>query len=599
MAATGIASCAAVGCAAQDGQASQKVPDVTVADASGTRRLRILATSDMHGVFVPWDYALDEKITAGSVAQVATAVKELRDEDTLLVDAGDTIQDNMAELFAQDEIHPMIACMNSIGYDIGVTGNHDYDYGMDVVRKTVASFEGKVLVGNVIDENGDPVAEGSTIIDKNGVRVGLVGMVTPNIVRWDEKQLRGCTVSNPMQEARKLIDQIKDDVDVLVGVMHMGLASEFGEKGSGVRDIAEACPEFDLIVAAHSHQLIEGEDVNGVLVVENKYHAQTMSVVDLMLEADGDGWKVVDRTSSSVQIADYEPDTDLMDAMASFDKKAKDYAHEEIAVLTGGSLAPANEIAEIPQAMIQDTALLDLVNTVQLHYSGARVAAAALFNSRANVEPGPIRRCDVSKIYKFDNTLYTVEMTGAQLRKQMEWAAGVFQQYHEGDLTIGFSQKRAYYLCDSFQGVNYKVNIAKEEGSRIEDLTWPDGTPVADDESFVFATNNFRATTALLAPGMTFDEGEELPKLLEIDVAGSIGGIRDMLVDYIVNVMGGEIEPATDNNWSIVGNDWDPAEHQQAVELIAAGKLSVATNEQKFLTGTVITREDVQRALES
>jgi 2',3'-cyclic-nucleotide 2'-phosphodiesterase/3'-nucleotidase len=267
--------------------------------------------------------------------------------------------------------------------------------------------------------------------------------------------------------------------------------------------------------------------------------------------------------------------------------------------LTGGSLAPANEIAEIPQAMIQDTALLDLVNTVQLHYSGARVAAAALFNSRANVEPGPIRRCDVSKIYKFDNTLYTVEMTGAQLRKQMEWAAGVFQQYHEGDLTIGFSQKRAYYLCDSFQGVNYKVNIAKEEGSRIEDLTWPDGTPVADDESFVFATNNFRATTALLAPGMTFDEGEELPKLLEIDVAGSIGGIRDMLVDYIVNVMGGEIEPATDNNWSIVGNDWDPAEHQQAVELIAAGKLSVATNEQKFLTGTVITREDVQRALES
>ena len=138
-------------------------------------------------MFVPWDYALDAEDRAGSMAQLSTAIKELRTENTLLIDAGDTIQDNMADLFLADEVHPMIVCMNTLGYDIGVTGNHEYNYGMDVLRKTVDSFGGEVLVGNVKDEKGDPVADGYTIIEKDGVRVGLIGMVTPLIQRGTRK----------------------------------------------------------------------------------------------------------------------------------------------------------------------------------------------------------------------------------------------------------------------------------------------------------------------------------------------------------------------------------------------------------------------------
>ncbi len=222
-AAFGGASCAALaGCTNQDSARSQSKS----AD-SPTRQIRLLATSDLHGKFLPWDYTTNKESASGSVAQLATAVRELRDENTILIDAGDAIQGNMAQLFIDDSLHPMIVCLNELKYDIGVTGNHEYDYGMDVLRKTVSSFEGTVLTGNVWDEHGDPIAPGYTIMDKGGVRVGLIGMVTPNITHWSAQFLKDCKVTNPLTETRAIIDKIKDEVDVLVGVMHMGLENQY------------------------------------------------------------------------------------------------------------------------------------------------------------------------------------------------------------------------------------------------------------------------------------------------------------------------------------------------------------------------------------
>ena len=160
------------------------------------------------------------------------------------------------------------------------------------------------------------------------MRVGLIGMVTPNIVRWDAMNLRGCVVNDPVVESRKIVDQIRDDVDVLIGVMHMSVDNEHDVPHTGVRELAQACPEFDLIVAAHEHVLVEGA----------------------------------------------------------------------------------------PAACLMDTAFVELIHEAQLYYSKADVSAAAYFVYGANVEPGPIRRCDVSKIYKYTNTLYTLSMTGAQIR---------------------------------------------------------------------------------------------------------------------------------------------------------------------------------------
>ncbi|MBR2527099.1 MAG: 5'-nucleotidase C-terminal domain-containing protein [Blautia sp.] len=572
------------------------IAEEAAAGDAEVKKIRIIGTSDLHGKFVPYDYALNEESTSGSVAQLATAIAEYRDEDTLLFDAGDTIQDNSADIFvsADESIHPMVLALNALDYDVWVTGNHEYNYGMDVLEDTIGDMEAKTLVGNVYDEDGEPVADDYTIFDVDGVRVAVIGMVTPNITRWDAVNLADCTVTDPLEETRKAIEDLAGQYDVLVGVYHMGLDNEYGVENSGVTDICNACPEFDVMISSHEHAEVPGTLINGVLVVQNKNMAQTMNVIDLTLEPDEDGWKVVDKTSESVAIADYEADPAIVELLAEYDEEAKEDAETVIGKLEGGALAPEDEIDGIPTAQIEDTALIDLINEVQMYYTGAPVSAAALFVMDANMQPGEIQKSDMALIYKYTNTLYKLHMTGEQLKKYMEWSYNYYNTYEPGDLTISFNPDIRAYNFDMFAGVNYDVNIANEPGSRIENLTWPDGTPVKDDDEFDIAVNNYRANSQLLAPGEIYEE-DDMPYLVEMDVRGDIGGVRELIRDYIINVKGGVITPEVDNNWDIIGNDWDEELHDKVADMVEDGELTIQSSEDGRTPNVVpITEEDVK-----
>ena len=560
-----------------------------------TMDLQILATSDTHGKFDPWDYAANKEDTTGSVAQQATAIKQLRTADTLVIDAGDTIQGNSSQLFLEDDVHPMVAAMNAIGYDVWVTGNHEYNYGMDTLQKIMAEQNAKVLTGNVYAPDGTPLADGYTIVRKKDLKIGLIGMVTPNITRWDAVNLTGWTVTNPVDECRKIIDQIKDQVDVLIGVMHMDTENEYGVYGPGVTDLANACPEFDVIIAAHGHKEIPGEEINGVLVIENKNAGATMSEIHLQLQRQWNGrWKVVGRSSESLQIAEYEADPELVALLAPYDERAKADAVIPIGELRGGNMAPDNEVENIPSPMVQDTALLDFINEVQLYYTGAQVSATAMTSMTGQMREGTIRKCDLTSIYTYENTLYKLQMNGAQLRDYMEWSAAFFKTWQPGDLTIAFDPSTRYYLYDAFEGVNYEIDISQEPGNRILNLTWPDGTPVADTDVFTIAVNNYRATTQLLIAADIFAPGEPLPQMLEMDVRGDLGGIRELLGEYIQTVKGGVIEPKVNSNWKILGNNWDAAKHSEAVARLRDGSLTLPENfDSRTLPSVAITEADL------
>ena len=585
----------AAGVAAATAAVVGTAPAASAAFWPFTMDLQILATSDTHGKFDPWDYAANKADASGSVAQQATAIKQLRTADTLVVDAGDTIQGNSSQLFLEDDVHPMMAAMNAIGYDVWVTGNHEYNYGMDTLQHIIGQQNAKVLTGNVYAPDGTPLADGYTIVKKKDVKIGLIGMVTPNITRWDSVNLTGWTVTNPVDECRKIIDQIKDQVDVLIGVMHMDTENEYGVYGSGVTDLANACPEFDVIIAAHGHKEIPGQEINGVLVIENKNAGATMSEIHLQLQRQWDGkWKVAGRSSESLQIAEYEADPELVALLASYDERAKADALIPIGELRGGNMAPDNEIENIPSPMVQDTALLDFINEAQLYYTGAQVSATAMTSMTGQMREGTIRKCDLTSIYTYENTLYKLQMNGAQLRDYMEWSAAFFKTWQPGDLTIAFDPSTRYYLYDAFEGVNYDIDISQEPGNRIQNLTWPDGTPVADTDSFTIAVNNYRATTQLLIAADIFAPGDELPQLLEMDVRGDVGGIRELLGEYIQTVKGGVIEPKVNGNWEIVGNDWDEAKHAEAVARLRDGSLTLAENfDSRTLPSAAITEADL------
>ena len=567
-------------------------------NSAEAKTIRIIATSDLHGKFMPWDYALNAASPSGSMTQLSTAIAQYRTGATLLVDAGDTIQDNSADIFiGNGKTHPMIQALNALNYDVWVTGNHEYNYGMDVLKQTIAEMKPKVLTGNVLDSAGEPIADGYAIFDVDGVRVCVIGMVTPNIARWDAVNLADCTVNDPLAATRAIIDVVQGQYDVLVGVFHMGIENEYGAANSGVTDILNACPEFDVMVSSHEHVLIPSMEINGALVVQNKFQAQTMAVIDLTLEKNGDGWKVVGRTAGSVAIAGFEADPTLTEMLTPYHEIACADAGQVVGVLEGGALAAENEISAIPTAQIEDTALIDLINDVQMHYTGAPVSASALLTMDANMGQGDIRKCDMAMVYRFTNTLYKLHMNGAQFRKYMEWSVAYYNTWQPGDLTISFNPEIRIFNYYMFAGVNYEINIANEPGSRIENLTWPDGAPVADDDEFDIAVNNYCAVSQLLAPGVIYEEGD-MPTLLEIDVRGDIGGVRELIRDYIVNVKGGTITPECDGNWRITGNDWDSGLHRRAVELLTEGKLSIPASEGGTPNAKAITEEDVLGCLE-
>lgn len=549
---------------------------VFAADKKDEIDLQLLVTSDMHGKFYPYDYALNEESPSGSLAQASTLINKLKTDNTILIDVGDTIQDNSSDLFLKDKVHPMIAGMNEVGYDVWVTGNHEYNYGMDILKNVMKQFKSKVLVGNVYNSDGSAIADKYTIIEKGGVKIGIIGMVTPNITRWDSANLKGYKVTDPVEETKKVINEIKDKVDIIVAAQHMGEENEYGVKNSGVNDLAQSCPEIDVILAAHEHKAVPGTYVNDVLIVENKSGAATVTQVNLTLKKGTDGkYEIANRTSKNIETKDYESDKKILTALESYHKRAVEDASTVIGKLKGGDLAPANEITGIPQAQIQETAMINLINEVQTYYTGADISAAALFNVDSNLKEGDIKKSDTSLIYKYANTLYKLEMTGAQLKKYMEWSANYYNTYKPGDLTISFNEAVRAYNYDMFTGVNYDINIAKEAGNRIENLTTYAGTPIKDTDKFVVAVNNYRANSQLLVYGEIFKEGEQLPKLLEIDVKGDLGGVRELIRDFIQKVENGTIEPQLNDNWKIVGNNWDKAQHEKVVELVKKGSLKV------------------------
>lgn len=575
----------------------------------GTVKLQILATSDMHGRFMPYDYAQDASDLNGSMTQLATIVKNLRSENanTILVDNGDTIQDNSSSLFLQDSVHPMIAAMNGMNYDSWTLGNHEFNYGMATLSKVISQAKMPVLCGNLYkDGKLFDNTKAYTIIDKAGVKVALIGMVTPHITKWDAENLTGYEVKNPANETRKVLDELKDKADVFILSVHAGENNEYGN-GDGAREIAKLCPELTAIIAGHAHSSIDGVREGNVIITEPASAAKAISKIDVKVTKK-DGKYVVANPSTDVTSklvysspkggTPVNPDPELTSVLASYNDRAIQDSRVVIGELKGGDLAPANEVKGIPESQLRDSAMLDLINKVQMFYGKADVSSAALFKDDANMKKGPISKSGTASIYKFDNTLKVLEVTGAQLKKYMEWSASYYNTFKPGDLTISFNENVRNYNYDMFAGLKYDINISKEAGNRIENLTYATGKKVNDSDIIKLAVNNYRADTTLLNKDSGLFKGENVKVLFDSQKAmGDDGRIRDLIRKYIVEEKKGVITPECDNSWKLTGFSYDKAQRELAKTLINNGKLALPrSTDGRTPNVRAITMKDVEEA---
>ncbi|EKF9468768.1 bifunctional metallophosphatase/5'-nucleotidase [Vibrio cholerae] len=544
----------------------------------------ILGTSDLHGHFMPWDYSADKLNLSGSLSQIATKVKTIRQEqpNVILVDAGDTIQGNFVETFKDEAIDPMMLGFNEMKYDVWVLGNHEFDFGLKVLNRSLTQFKGRSLAGNIQRPDGNPFLPGYTIIERGGIKIGVIGMDTPMTQVFAEgtNRLEGMTFTNPTLEVQKIIKQIDPQVDAIVLVAHMGIENENDITNTGVTDIANGNPELDAIVAGHMHTLIDKAVVNGVIITEPDKYGRALSRIDLQFEEQNGKFTLINKDSLTYKIKDITSDSRMESLYEPYHKRLREMANREIAQLSGVNLVPENEIRGIPQVHVQDTGISALFQEASFFYAPkANVIALQIDNDNAKLDVGSIKAKDIAYNYQYAGGEITVyQMTGKELKQYMEWSAGYFNSVKPGDVTYSFNPERRaskYSTNDFFAGVTYTIDLTQPAGERITDLKFADGTPVKDNSEIRLGMNSYRMGHLTKKGGVL--EGQQFPVLFdtEAEYGEEQGTIRNLTIRYLTEQKQGKYEGKPMQRWKLSGLEGFEKEREIVKDLINSGKMDV------------------------
>ena len=529
--------------------------------------IKLLGTSDIHGRVVPWSYGADVEDKSGSYAQIATYVKDVRknNKNVVLVDVGDAIQDNQVDVFAKDKKyykdHPIPKVLNEMKYDVFVLGNHEFNFGMKALDEILKDIKAKKLTANFYYKKNDKrYIDATTIIEKDGVKLGIIGLSTPMSAKFEEDtgNLKDMKFTSPTEEARTQVEKLKaKGVDAIIAVTHMGIDNENNIPDTGMRDVINAVDGIDVVIAGHMHKDVPSETIKNTLITEPHRYGTVVSEVDLTFDInDKKEVKLVKKESKTVPVKELEADKKIAEIYKPYHEKLRELNNVVIGQ-TENEMVPQETKHGVSAAFSKDTGLSSFINDVEQHYSGADVVTFSFDHQKARMNKGDIKKKDIIFNYRYaggDVTVY--ELTGKQLKEYMEWSANYFDTIQPGDTEYRYNAERKkskYVTYDIFGGVNYKIDLRNPQGSKIVDLTLADGRPVTDDMKLKVGMNSYRFAQLNGKGGIW--EGQQIPVLWESKVAmgREKGTIQNMMIDYITNVKKGKIDGQSHNRWEIIG----------------------------------------------
>lgn len=529
--------------------------------------IKLLGTSDIHGRVVPWSYGADVEDKSGSYAQIATYVKDVRknNKNVVLVDVGDAIQDNQVDVFAKDKKyykdHPIPKVLNEMKYDIFVLGNHEFNFGMKALDEILKDIKAKKLTANFYYKKNDKrYIDATTIIEKDGVKLGIIGLSTPMSAKFEEDtgNLKDMKFTSPTEEARTQVEKLKaKGVDAIIVIAHMGIDNENKIPDTGMRDVINAVDGIDVVIAGHMHKDVPSETIKNTLITEPHRYGTVVSEVDLTFDInDKKEVKLVKKESKTVPVKELEADKKIAEIYKPYHEKLRELNNVVIGQ-TENEMVPQETKHGVSAAFSRDTGLSSFINDVEQHYSGADVVTFSFDHQKARMNKGNIKKKDIIFNYRYaggDVTVY--ELTGKQLKEYMEWSANYFDTIQPGDTEYRYNAERKkskYVTYDIFGGVNYKIDLRNPQGSKIVDLTLADGKPVTDDMKLKVGMNSYRFAQLNGKGGIW--EGQQIPVLWESKVAmgREKGTIQNMMIDYITNVKKGKIDGQSHNRWEIIG----------------------------------------------
>ncbi len=550
-----------------------------------TATFTILGTTDLHGNVFNWDYFKDAEYTDSAqndigLAKISTLVDAMRESHAypcpLLIDAGDTLQGtSLAYYYAKIEpigrrvVHPMARAMNAIGYDAAALGNHEFNYGIPLLRTFERQCDFPLLGANAHDAaTGMPVFPPFVIkrvrVGRHTVRVGILGLTNPGIAIWDKANVEGKMVFPGLVEVAKhwVPKMRKAGADVVIVSAHSGAdtSSSYGdalpypENASTL--VAEEVPGIDAILVGHAHVEIGQRVVTNkqtgrpVVLTEPLRWGMRLSAIDVTVRRRrrGPGYEVVGVTSQVLNANTVEEDPRIVKLLQADHDKVVTYVNSVI-----GTSLVAMSAATAPW---EDTAALDFINYVQADAVKKAIAGtpeadlpvlsiAAPFNRAAAIPAGQVSVRDVAGLYIYDNTLLGVVFTGAEVKAYLEFSARYFKPvtgtgpFPSSAVTNAVTDTAPNgtpdYNYDVMGGLDapltYDIDLSQPGGSRIVGLAY-DGVPVAADQRFVIAINNYRQSG-----GGNFPAVKTAPVVYNAQVE-----IRQLLIDWVSEV--GTIDPA-------------------------------------------------------
>ena len=552
-----------------------------------TIKLRVIETSDVHGYFFPYDY-VERKPLKGTMVRVSTYVNRLRQDygdRLLLIDNGDILQGQptcyWSNYIARDDENIAASVVNYMGYDAATVGNHDIETGHEVYDKWIREVRCPMLGANIVDtKTGKPYVKPYQTFIRDGVKIAVIGMLTPTISSWlNESLWQGMDFREMVGCARYWVNYIKEveHADLVFGLFHSGkdggICYPDGRMEDASEKVAREVPGFDIIFFGHDHiqhnEWVENIDGQQVLMLDPSCWALNVSDAQIELTYKDDQLVKKDIKGNIVYIGDEAIDRQMADHFQPQTDRIKQYVDRRIGRF--------ETTVRTRDSYFGNSAFTDFIHNLQLQISKADISFNAPLSFDSQIKAGDVTVADMFKLYRFENQLYILNLTGREIKGHLEesyarWANTMTSADDHllllNDESKGDQQRMGFrnytFNFDSAAGIDYEVDVTKPEGQKVRILRMSDGTPFDEQKTYKVVMNSYRGNGGgdLLIKGAGIPK-EELGKRI---IYQSPLDLRYYLMEEIEHQ--GSVRPEANSNWKFVPEEWTKPAAQRDRRLI-------------------------------